>query len=203
MGKVETLFVTRIYRGRIGGRALIGDVAAVARSLAADDEAGRRWCAKNGYPGYTSYASLNDLAWRFPPFAALAARLEPHVAAFAEALDYDLGGKPLALDSLWVNVLEPGGAHGSHIHPHAAVSGTYYVEAPHGASALKLEDPRLGLMMCAPPRRARAGRDHAPHVALAPRPGDVILWESFVRHEVPPNRAKSERISVSFNYAWR
>jgi uncharacterized protein (TIGR02466 family) len=28
------------------------------------------------------------------------------------------------------------------------------------------------------------------------------LFESWLRHEVPPNPAASERISISFNYAW-
>jgi hypothetical protein len=30
----------------------------------------------------------------------------------------------------------------------------------------------------------------------------VLLWESFVRHEVPMNGAKKPRVSVSFNYRW-
>jgi uncharacterized protein (TIGR02466 family) len=29
------------------------------------------------------------------------------------------------------------------------------------------------------------------------------MWESWLRHEVPANGAKTPRISVSFNYAWR
>jgi uncharacterized protein (TIGR02466 family) len=29
------------------------------------------------------------------------------------------------------------------------------------------------------------------------------MWESWLRHEVPANAAKQERISISFNYAWR
>ena len=32
--------------------------------------------------------------------------------------------------------------------------------------------------------------------------GTVLLWESFLRHEVPVNRSADERISVSFNYRW-
>ncbi|MGC8169900.1 putative 2OG-Fe(II) oxygenase [Salmonella enterica] len=28
------------------------------------------------------------------------------------------------------------------------------------------------------------------------------MWESFLRHEVPVNRAEDERISISFNYNW-
>ena len=37
---------------------------------------------------------------------------------------FDLGGRRLKLDSLWVNLLKPGGAHSGHIHPHSVVSGT-------------------------------------------------------------------------------
>jgi uncharacterized protein (TIGR02466 family) len=31
----------------------------------------------------------------------------------------------------------------------------------------------------------------------------VLMWESWLRHEVAASRAKAERISISFNYAWR
>lgn len=30
----------------------------------------------------------------------------------------------------------------------------------------------------------------------------MLMWESRLRHEVPPNAAKARRILVSFNYAW-
>jgi len=35
-----------------------------------------------------------------------------------------------------------------------------------------------------------------------PKVGDVLLWESWLRHEVPMNMAEDDRISVSFNYSW-
>ena len=35
-----------------------------------------------------------------------------------------------------------------------------------------------------------------------PLPGEVFLWESWLRHEVPVNMADDDRISVSFNYGW-
>src|SRR5919206_88371 len=93
---------------------------------------------------------------RFPIFGELVRRLDRHVAAFGKALELDLKGRKLAMDSIWINVLPPGGVHTSHIHPHSVVSGTYYVTIPDGASALKFEDPRLGLMMAAPPRKRKA-----------------------------------------------
>jgi uncharacterized protein (TIGR02466 family) len=56
-------------------------------------------------------------------------------------------------------------------------------------------------MMAAPPRKETAPRALQQFVSVEPRPGDVLLWESFLRHEVPPNGAKTARISVSFNYS--
>ncbi len=88
--------------------------------------------------------------------------------------------------------------HGAHIHPQAAISGTYYVALPKGASAIRFEDPRLPLMMAAPAKRETA-RDK-PFVTLAPTPGTLLLWESWLRHDVPQNEARRPRISVSFNY---
>lgn len=177
-------------------------MARSCRAIAAEDEAGKRWSAENGYRGYTSYASLDDLPRRDPSFAALKRALDKHAAAFARDLHLDLAARKLRLDSIWINVLAPGGAHSGHIHPHAVLSGTYYVDTPSGASALKLEDPRHPLMMAAPPRREDAPEEERTFVYVKPDAGDVLMWESFVRHEVTPNSARRARISVSFNYSW-
>ncbi len=205
MAVIETPFVTRLYRAEIApeGDRLNAELDGACRSIAQDDEAGQRWCRKHGYPGYTSYASLSDLPWRFPVFGDLVRRLDRHVAAFGKALELDLKGRKLALDSTWINVLPPGGVHTSHIHPHSVVSGTFYVVVPKGAGAIKFEDPRLGFMMAAPPRKRKAKPENRQFAYLAPAPGTVLLWESWLRHEVPVNQAESERVSVSFNYAWR
>ena len=128
--------------------------------------------------------------------------LDKHVAAFAEDLEFDLGDRKLKLDSLWINILPEGGVHTSHIHPHSVISGTSYVTMPEGASALKFEDPRLAMMMAAPPRKAKARDDLRQFIYVAPEVGDVLLWESWLRHEVPMNMAEEDRISVSFNYGW-
>ena len=204
MTAIDTLFVTRLYRAELarrGGR-LTAELDSACRSAAVDDAAGRRWSRKHGYPGYTSYASLSDLPWRLPAFAQLVRLLDRHVAAFAKVLELDLQGRNLELDSIWINVLAPGGVHTSHIHPHSVVSGTVYVAVPEGASAIRFEDPRLGLMMAAPPKKAKASIENRSFVYVTPSPGTVLLWESFVRHEVTLNEADEDRISVSFNYGW-
>ncbi len=203
MAEIASLFVTKLYRAALEeAPALNDDLLKSCRAIAADDAAGQAWSKAHGYKGYTSYASLNDLPMRDPTFAALKKALDKHAAAFAKALHLDLGGRKLKLDSLWINVLEPGGVHTGHIHPHCALSGTYYVDVPKGTSALKLEDPRLPMMMAAPSRAEDAPESERSFVYVAPRAGEVLLWESFVRHEVPANSAKKARVSVSFNYHW-
>jgi uncharacterized protein (TIGR02466 family) len=204
---LRSLFVTRIYEASLaaerGFAELNADLADACQMLADEDAAGRAWCREHGYGGYTSYASLDDLPRRASAFAQLKTRLDRHVKLYAGDLAMDLGGGRLKLDSLWVNVLKPGAAHSGHIHPHSVISGTIYVTTPPGASALKLEDPRLPLMMAAPPRAADAPEDARAFVYLTPEPGTLFLWESWLRHEVPANRAKTDRVSISFNYGWR
>ncbi|NWG53055.1 MAG: hypothetical protein HXY28_04995 [Hydrogenophilaceae bacterium] len=200
---MSTLFVTKLYRARLAeAAALNARLLASCLAIAEADKAGQAWSRAHGYKGYTSYASLDDLTTRDPAFADLKRALDPHARAFTQALHLDLGRRKLALDSIWINVLAPGGTHSGHIHPHSVLSGTYYVDTPKGASALKLEDPRLPQMMAAPPRRADAPEAEQTFVYLAPQAGDVLMWESFVRHEVPPNGARRARVSVSFNYRW-
>jgi uncharacterized protein (TIGR02466 family) len=204
---LRPLFATPVYEASLtterGFENFRAELEAACRMLAAEDAAGRAWSKAHGYGGYTSYGSLADLPTRASVFADLKRKLDRHARAFAAELAFDLGRGRLALDSLWVNVLRPGAAHSGHVHPHSVISGTVYVRTPKGASALKLEDPRLPLMMAAPPRRADALEAQQSFVYLRPEAGAVILWESWLRHEVPANAARSERISISFNYAWR
>jgi uncharacterized protein (TIGR02466 family) len=197
---VRKLFVTSLYEAEFGNEQLLGELARSIRSLAADDSAGRRWSRDHGYSGYTSYASLNDLPKRDPAFAELARLLARHAAAFADESAFALARKP-RLDSLWVNQLRGGGHHSAHIHPHSIISGTLYVEVPAGSGPIRFEDPRLPMMMAAPPRRDDAPEELRSFVTVEPRPGLLLLWESWLRHEVLPGRSRSERLSVSFNFA--
>ncbi|MGY3437958.1 MULTISPECIES: 2OG-Fe(II) oxygenase family protein [unclassified Marinovum] len=205
MPNIRSLFVTRLYRAPLSEHAPAIDAKEMEVScltIAEDDEAGQDWCEENDYPGYTSYASLSDLPWRFPIFADLVKTLDKHVAAFAEDLEFDLDDRPLKLEDIWINILPEGGFHSSHLHPHSVISGTTYVSMPEGASALKLEDPRSARMMAAPTRRKGAREDLRTFIYESPKVGDVLLWESWLRHEVPMNTAEDHRISVSFNYGW-
>jgi len=196
---VRNLFVTPLYEAQIADEALLAELAHSIRSLAEDDESGQRWSKEHRYVGYTSYASLNDLPKRDPIIGDLAKILMKHAAAFSDDCAFDLHRKP-KLDSLWVNLLRGSGHHSAHIHPHSIISGTLYVELPKSPGAIRFEDPRLPMMMAAPTRQASSPEELQPFVTVKPYPGLLLLWESWLRHEVLPAAAKGDRLSISFNF---
>lgn len=193
----DALFVTRLYRGRI---AVARDLEKTCLGVAAEDRAGQRWAREHGYGGYTSYASLDDLTQRASLFADLERAIARQVNAFARELQFDMSGRKLKLDSFWINVMAKGAIHAPHIHPHSVISGTYYVTAPPQSGAIRFEDPRLAMLMAAPPKKKNARPENRSFVDVEPKPGMLLLWESWLRHGVEANSARSPRISMSFNY---
>jgi len=195
-----TLIYTATLRERRGD--LNGRLLAEIQQMRHDDAAGRRWSSKNYPGGYTSYNSSHRLHLMSPTFADLERVLNRHVGRFADELELDLSGRALSMTDCWANVMPRHVMHGLHLHPLSTISGTYYVQTPRGCPGLKFEDPRLDRYMAAPPRKADAGPEHRPWVVVPAEAGTLILFESWLRHEVAPNPMKSERISVSFNYNW-
>ena len=205
MANIDSFFSTRIYRADLrdfGDKIDQGELASTCLSTASDDEAGQKWSDDNNFAGYTSYASLNDLDWRYSIFKDLIKILNKHVKTFVKDLEFDLNDKKIKLDSLWINILPFGGIHTSHLHPHSVISGTTYISMPKGTSAIKFEDPRLAMMMASPSQKENARPELKNFIYMEPKLGEVLLWESWLRHEVQMNMADEERISVSFNYNW-
>ncbi len=198
-------FSTFIYQEpllRKGLECYNQDLATECRNLRAYDAAGRRWSAKNYPGGYTSYASLNQLHKFSSTFTELERRLTRQVRRYAAQLDLDLRGRKIAMSDCWVNIMPEHTAHSLHLHPLSFISGTYYVATPPGCAGLKFEDPRLSKFMAAPPKTSRAKPVNQPHITYPAQAGHVILFESWLRHEVATNRTAAERISISFNYSW-
>ena len=201
----HSLFSTLVYAAalqRDGAREFNRRLIRESRQLRDDDAAGRRWSAQNYPGGYTSYASVHRLQSVSPTFETLRRKLERHIAAFAAAAQWDLQGRELGMTDCWINIMPRKTVHGLHLHPHSTLSGTYYVQVPRGSPGIKFEDPRLDRFMAAPPRKSRARREARPWITFPAAAGQVVLFESWLRHEVAPNSVAAERISVSFNYNW-
>ena len=79
------LFSTLIHRADLPSGGLLDDLLEAVWMIEEGDEAGHAWCEQEGYPGYTSYASLDDLPQRAPAFEALVTTLDQYAAACARA----------------------------------------------------------------------------------------------------------------------
>jgi uncharacterized protein (TIGR02466 family) len=204
----HSFFPTRILAATLPrGRAAVlnAQLLRECRQLQQEDLAGRRWSRSNYPGGFTSYASAHQMHRHSPTFARLEHWIDGQVTRFARELEFDLGGtrggRKLSMTDCWVNIMPRGVTHGLHLHPHSVISGTYYVRVPHGAPGLKFEDPRLDRYMVAPPRKAGAALRNRNWIVMPAAAGGVLLFESWLRHEVVTNSAAAERISISFNYA--
>jgi uncharacterized protein (TIGR02466 family) len=202
---VTPWFPTFIYAAPLatrGGARFARTLLDECHKVRAHDAAGQRWCRKNYPAGYTSYGTICNLHRTFSTFMDLERMIRPHVLRFARRLDMNLDGGRLEMTDCWVNVMSRNAVHPLHLHPLSVVSGTYYVRTPRGCSKLRFEDPRLDRQMGAPPKRADCRADNRQQVTYDVEAGKLILFESWLRHEVASNPTAGERVSVSFNYNW-
>ena len=202
---IHKLFPTFVYANTLqtrGAKQFNRQLLKECRQLRHDDAAGRRWSAENYPGGYTSYGSVHWLQRISPTFKALEAKLKRHVKAFADAVEWDLDGRELNMTDCWININPKNVVHGLHLHPLSTLSGTYYVHVPAGTPGIKFEDPRLDRFMAAPPRKSTCSRETRPWGTFPAVAGRLLLFESWLRHEVVPNRVNAERVSISFNYNW-
>jgi uncharacterized protein (TIGR02466 family) len=195
-------FVERTKLPPAKAKRLVPALIREAKLFREIDEAGAKWSRKNYFGGYTSYSSITDLAFRSSGFADLKQWIDREVAKFARTLELDLGAGRLEMSAFWINVMGEGCHHSFHLHPLSTVSGTFYLQVPPGSGTFKIEDPRLPAFMASPPRKAGAKAANRRFFEIAPSAGELVLFESWLKHEVVANHGKRERISVSFNYDW-
>ncbi|MDW8191142.1 MAG: TIGR02466 family protein [Pseudobdellovibrionaceae bacterium] len=162
------------------------------------DAAGHRWSKKSYFQGYTSYGSLDQLHRMTDSFFSLSKKLNVMVTQYVKLLGFEIKSSQLYLSRMWLNVMPKFCYHPWHIHPLSVISGTFYLQIP-GPTPIRFEDPRLPLFMNRPPIRTPLDSNY---ISLFPRPGDLILFESWLRHEVPAHQFETPRISVSFNFDW-
>lgn len=119
----------------------------------------------------------------------------------------EMAGLNFFYDS-WFHITRSGGYQSIHYHPRASWSGIYAVQtgdAPDGrpeSGQVKFYDPRGAVFMHVDPGNERLEpRYTATPVYLQHRPGQLVIFPSWLMHEVLPYLGQVERIVVAFN-AW-
>ena len=191
----HVIFSTLVHQKKLKiSQKLKTELLRTAQNLSEVDPSGVRWSKKNYRMGYTSYASLNRLHQQFTVFDQLKLMIDREVKVYMKALNLRPDTGSIELSNIWLNVMPAGCYHAFHAHPLSVMSGTFYLKLPKGSSPLRIEDPRAPLFMASPSRKIQ--------MDLNPKEGDLILFESWLKHEVPPHDCPESRYSVSFNYDW-
>ncbi len=192
----SVIFRTEIHRTRVNKPLnWFKSLKEQCLTLRQIDEDGVRWSKKN-YPfGYTSYGSQDDLHLRFSDLVELAGKIEKEARVFAKNLKWKTPLHSLKVSNMWVNIMEAGAHHSGHIHPDAAISGTFYVDIPKGSPGLQFENPSFPLFAFL---KTGVDLENAYHNAEV-ESGDLILFPSYLRHGVRGHNALKPRISISFN----
>jgi uncharacterized protein (TIGR02466 family) len=202
---IKNLFPSPIYYAPLtskGLKRLNSELLEESLKFSQIDDAGIKWSEGNYHGGYTSYGSIAHLHQVSTTFEDLQRAIDKHVRKYLKYLEMDVNPKQIQMSSCWVNIMPTGTFHTMHIHPLSVISGTYYVQTPKNCSSIKFEDPRMVGFMASPPRKENAQERNRRFIELKPQVGNLILFESWMRHEVPRNQSNIERISISFNYDW-
>ena len=197
--RILSVFPTNILHRHLDGMEDANrQLAALVAEIAASEP--------NSTVGTTTeggFQTKEDLFQRDNPGIAA---LKPHI--FSAVQEYagltirqELTRPPTKLDFIlwgWAVCYKAGHTQGLHVHPGANVSGVYYVSAPPAAlepgdaGKISFYDPRPRATMAQLPFQATRHR-------VAPIPGDMYLFPSWLEHSVSAFQGEGTRICIAFN----
>ena len=123
-----------------------------------------------------------------------------------EALRNTIGFKDelnLKVDSMWININHPYSYNSLHIHPNSYMSGVYYVKVPENSGNLVLKHPtRLQSLFTPPDVLKGYNENNSSTWNISPEAGKLVIFPSWIEHEVTQNLSGEDRISIAFNTAF-
>jgi uncharacterized protein (TIGR02466 family) len=169
---------------------------------AADTNSAPGTSTKGGFQTADTLLSTHPRA-NDPALVTLKRHIASAVQHYAKLLIAQECARPpaqLQFDSWgWGVILRAGNWQGHHVHPDAHISGVYYIAAPPAALA---EGRDAGKISFFDPRPRANMAQLAAQVTRyweAPRPGDMILFPSWLEHSVAPFEGEGMRICIAFN----
>jgi uncharacterized protein (TIGR02466 family) len=132
-------------------------------------------------------------------FQQVSKLVAPKLVEFGELLFGDT--LQWSIKEIWVNVLEPGGCQVVHTHANSFISGVVYLTRSHPSANIVFHKSLGGrdFIFSNHNRNARIGPYNGGKWVMPEiKPGDLVLFPSYLLHEVPTNQGE-QRISISFN----
>lgn len=190
MDEIEGLFPVPLLRARRLLDPVL--VSALAKQIR---DAHTRTNAKSSQLSHTEIVrpDANELYRRLAAVAA-PKLVEFGVLLFGDRLSW-------TIKEMWTNVLDTGGSQSMHSHANSFVSGVVYLSASHpSANTVFVRNPGASEFTFRHNSRTtqvgpfNAGKWATPEI----EPGDMVLFPSYLLHEVPRNQG-GQRVTLAFN----
>ncbi len=132
-------------------------------------------------------------------FTAVLSHVAPKLTSYGEALL----GEALnwGVKEIWINRMEPGGAQKMHNHANSFISGILYLSEVDASAATVFHrhTSHTSFLLQNENERCRFGQYNSPVYKMPEAaPGDLVLFPSYMMHEVPPNQG-GVRYTAAFN----
>lgn len=150
--------------------------------------------------GYTSFMTRDNLDNEIAGMTELKSAIFGISQSFAREMKWEVNAEKCSIQ-VWLNVMKKGGHHGHHNHPGSVFSGVFYVQGDEEASPLAFQSPIAFFRMHEP--RVQRAEDMNAFSALdlfiPVKVNSLLIWPSWLLHNVPLNKSSIPRISFSFN----
>jgi uncharacterized protein (TIGR02466 family) len=149
----------------------------------------------------------NELGWHSPTNMHKRGEFDPLcecIGRMGETISGSMNmrrDRRLVIETFWVNINPKYAYNALHEHPQSVVSGVYYVQVDENSGSLRFRDPRAGKRMNPWPVAGdkTSDRRHWDRVNYKPVAGRLIMFPSWLEHDVEASLSDRERISISFN----
>ena len=120
--------------------------------------------------------------------------------SYYEAIGGDIKKYNIRLDNMWINLNPKNGYNITHTHPHAFVSGVFYVKTPPKCGRIYFKHPCTYLEYdWRDTHFLKDTNDNRPYRFLNTEANNLYIFPGWLEHGVEPNKSDEDRISLSFN----
>jgi len=114
------------------------------------------------------------------------------------------GFVPKALKpSIFFSEMVDGDLHGKHCHTDSFLSGVFYLKVPVGSADIKLFTPDPYKKLSRLDIQDFTNECSWETCNFTPAEGALLIWRSYIDHEVLLNKSKDGRITAVFNLSWK